>query len=87
MGASDGCPYFASLVVLGDADMAALARTMSAALGQEGARGGAAPGPHGGLVGRVLAPSAPVLIGALEAAWGLARAALLGLPALSLRKA
>jgi urease accessory protein len=86
VGGSDGSPYFGSFVLVGEADMAVLARAITCALARAGASGGATPGPRGGLVGRVLAPSAPVLVDALDALWGHARGALLGLPPLSLRK-
>jgi urease accessory protein len=86
VGGSDGFPYFGSFLLVGEADMAELARALTRALGRAGATGGASPGPRGGLIGRLLAPSAPVLVDALAAVWAVARRTLLGLPPLALRK-
>ena len=43
--------------------------------------------PRRGVLVRCLAPSAPVLLAAIDECWRLARGALLGLPPLALRKA
>ena len=85
-GLADGHPYFGSVFVAGPGDLGALARAMTAALDEARVAGGAAPGPRGGLVARVLAGGAPSLLGALDALAALARHALLGLPPLRLRK-
>jgi hypothetical protein len=42
--------------------------------------------PRRGALVRCLAPTAPALVDAIEGCWRLARRALLGLPALALRK-
>jgi urease accessory protein len=86
VGGSDGFPYFGSFLLAGPADMAELARALTRALGRAGATGGASPGPRGGLIGRLLAPSAPILLDALAAVWAVARRALLDLPPLALRR-
>lgn len=86
LGCAEGHPYFGSLVVVGPVNLAALARAITAALEEGGAMGGAAPGPRGGLIARVLAPSAPALVTALDALAALARRELLGLPPLPRRR-
>jgi urease accessory protein len=85
-GGTDGHPYFGAVFAAGPGDLRDLARAMTAALQRPGVRGAAAPGPRGGLVARVLGADAPALLGAIDTLAALARRALLGLPALALRK-
>ena len=86
VGCAEGHPYFGSAVVVGPGPLDSLARAITAALADLGVPGGAAPGPRGGLVARVLAPAAPALVTALDAIAGLARRALLDLPPLPRRR-
>jgi urease accessory protein len=86
LGCGDGHAYFGSVFVNGPGDLAALARAMTSALAERSVTGGAAAGPRGGLVARVLAASAPGLLGALDELATLARAMVLGLPSLARRK-
>jgi urease accessory protein len=85
-GCAEGHPYFASAFMAGAGDVVALARAISAALGTLGVKGAAAPGPRGGLVARVLAASAPALVGALDSLAALGRRHVLDLPPLSRRR-
>lgn len=86
IGSSDGCAYFGAFVALGPGDMASLAREVAGALVQDGVKGGAAAGPRGGVVARILATGAPAFVAALDRMWAVARRALLDLPPLALRK-
>ena len=86
LGCAEGHPYFGSAVVVGTGNLAALACAITAALDEGEVTGGAALGPRGGLVARVLAPTAPALIVALETVAALARRELLGLPPLPRRR-
>lgn len=86
VGGTDGHPYFGSILVVGPGDLAKLARAMTEMLGACGVVVGAAAGPRGGLVARVLAVSAPAFLDALDTACALARRAVLDLPPLALRK-
>jgi len=86
LGATDGHPYFASLVVVAD-DVEGFRREVT----QRFPTGGdvaAAAGvlPRRGAIVRCLAPSAPALLGALDVLWAAARQHILGLPPLLLRK-
>jgi len=86
LGAAEGRPYFASLVVIAD-DVEAFRRDVVArfpAGGEVLAAAGALP-RRGALV-RCLAPSAPALLDAIDALWAAARRDVLGLPPLALRK-
>lgn len=86
LGAAEGHAYFASLVVVGeevDAFRRAVAGRFPAG-GETTVAAGALP--RRGVLVRCLAPSAPALLDALDALWGLARRELLGLPPLALRK-
>lgn len=86
-GAADGHPYFATVLVAGAGDLGDLATSLASALaGREGVTAGAGALRRGGVVARVLARTAPALLGALDAAWAHARRALLGLPPLPLRR-
>lgn len=86
VGGTDGHPYFAAVFVVGPGDLGGLARAMTTALDGTGVLAGAAPGPRGGLVARVLAPDAPALLRALDTLSALARRTVLELPPLRLRK-
>ena len=87
LGFTEGRPYFATLVIVADsglerfhagADAAFAARDdVTIAVGALRRRG---------LVVRCLAADAPALVQSLQALWDLARGAVLGLPALGLRK-
>ena len=86
LGATEGCPYFASMVVVAD-DVGGFLRAVSArfpAGGELGVAAGALP-RRGALV-RCLAPSAPILLDALAVLWATARRQVLDLPPLALRK-
>jgi urease accessory protein len=86
-GVTDGHPYFATVVVAGDGDAGDLADAVAGALaGRQDVTAGAGALRRGGLVARVLARTAPALLGALDAAWAQARHGLLGLPPLALRR-
>jgi len=88
LGAAEGHAYVGSFLAL------APARDRWDILVTELAETGAVPAAHlgvaalarGGIVGRVLADTAPALRAALDALWSAARRALLGLPPLNLRK-
>jgi urease accessory protein len=86
LGAAEGRPYFASVVVVAD-DVDGFRREVGArfpAGGEVAAAAGSLP-RRGALV-RCLAPSAPALLDALETLWAAARRHVLGLPPLPLRK-
>jgi urease accessory protein len=86
-GFTESRPYFASIAIVGAFDRDRFA----ADVGRLDASGGATKvgvavlARRGALV-RCLAPSAPALLDAVEGCWRLARAAVLGLPPLALRK-
>jgi urease accessory protein len=86
LGATDGHPYFASLVVVAD-DVEDFRREVTQRF-PAGADVAAAAGvlPRRGAIVRCLAPSAPALLGALDVLWTLARGHVLALPPLALRK-
>jgi hypothetical protein len=71
---------------VGPGALGPLAGAIKATLGALGVTAGAAPGPRGGLVARVLAPTAPALVTALDTLAALARRALLDLPPLARRR-
>ena len=86
LGAGEGHPYFASLVVVAD-DVEGFRREVTERFSVDGdvvAAAGVLP-RRGALV-RCLAPSAPTLLGALDLLWATARRHVLGLPPLGLRK-
>ena len=88
LGFAESCPYFASIVVVGAFDRARFAADVHAWSGDGLAPSlGVAVLPRRGVLVRCLAPSAPVLLAAIDECWRLARGALLGLPPLALRKA
>lgn len=88
IGGADGRGYVGTFGVFADTgDWESLSADLSAALlGIPGATGGASAIGTGGCVARVLAASAPALTEACSALWTAARGALLGRPALELRK-
>ena len=90
LGGAEGMAYLGSFVAVAAAehDWPAMARALAAGPGSEcpGARVGITPLGRGGVLARVLAPSAPLLVGAAGALWNAARRHLFGLPPLALRK-
>lgn len=86
LGAAEGRPYFASLVVVAD-DVDAFRREVSERFPPAGALAVAAGAlARGGALVRCLAPTAPALLDALDLLWATARRRILGLPPLALRK-
>ena len=86
LGAAEGRPYWASLVVVAD-DVEAFRRAVAARFPPGGDLAIAAGVlPRRGAMVRCLAPSAPLLLDALDALWATARREVLGLPPLALRK-
>jgi urease accessory protein len=87
LGYTESYPYFGSVLVAGESDWVALRRVVDALLANHpGVSGAAGLLARGGLMIRLLAASAPALLGAVDALWTLARARVLGLPPLALRK-
>ena len=86
LGLAEGAPYFATMVVAGDGGSDVLGSIQRALAGSRDIRHGAAPLSGGGAIVRCLAPTAPALLDTLDTVWSEARRALLGLPALVLRK-
>ena len=86
LGAAEGRPYWASLVVVVD-DADPFRRDVAARF-PPGAGVAVAAGalPRRGALVRCLAPTAPTLIDTLDTLWAMARRDLLGLPPLALRK-
>lgn len=88
LGLTEHHSYFATIVVIGDADFGGFARAVAAVPGPGGdVAMGAGALARRGVVARVLAASAPALLDALDRVWALARRALLGLSPPALRKA
>ncbi len=87
LGGAEGHAYVGTFLALAPArdGWEALATELAEA-GGPAAQLGITALPRGGIVGRVLADTAPALRAALDALWGVARRALLGLPPLNLRK-
>lgn len=86
LGAAEGRPYFASFVVVAD-DVDGFRRAVAARFpcgGEVAVAAGSLP-RRGALV-RCLAPTAPILLDAVNALWAAARREILGLPPLALRK-
>jgi urease accessory protein len=83
LGGTEDAAYFATVVVLGDVDVDALARQVMGRLGTSVAVGRLA---RRGALLRCLVPDAPALARSLDAVWSLARRALFGLAPLALRK-
>lgn len=87
LGFTEGCPYFATVALIGRDDMADFRGDVEAVLtAREGVAGGVGLLPRGGAVVRVIATSAPALLETIDAVWGRARRILLDLPPLALRK-
>ena len=89
LGAAEAHDYvgtFAALAPAREGWEALAAALAEAARPVPGAAVGVAALARGGVLGRVLARSAPALRGALDALWSGARGALLGMPPLDLRK-
>jgi urease accessory protein len=84
LGLTDGRPYFATIVVAG-MGLDAFAGAVGA-LEVDGVEIGLGALARGGVVVRCLADDAPGLGDAITAVWGAARATVLGLPPLALRK-
>jgi len=83
LGGTEDAAYFATVVVLGDVDVDALARRVMGRLGTSVAVGRLA---RRGALLRCLVPDAPALARSVDALWSLARRALFGLAPLALRK-
>jgi urease accessory protein len=90
LGAAEGMPYTATFACLAPshAGLEELAAALASALavGAPGVRAGVTTLARGGVVARVLAPSAPALQHAVEALWAACRRDLWKLPPLHLRK-
>jgi urease accessory protein len=87
LGFTESQPYFASIAVVGEFDRDSFAAEVAEVVADgDGVRLGVALLPRRGALVRCLAPTAPALVDAIEGCWRLARRALLGLPALALRK-
>jgi urease accessory protein len=86
LGLAEGRPYFATIVLVAEAGLDAFIADLPGALPTRAATVGAARLPRRGALVRCLATDAPALSMALETVWTLARARLLGLPPLGLRK-
>jgi urease accessory protein len=86
LGFTEGAPYFATVVVIVDGDLAPLRGATDAALAAAGITGGVAALPRRGVVVRCLARDAPALADGLDAVWAAVRQTVLGLPPLALRK-
>jgi len=88
LGLTEGHPYFATVLIISEANWESLATAVQAGpICRADAVVGVGALARGGVVARVLAANAPALLGALESLWALARRTLLGLPPLLLRKA
>ncbi|MBI4638901.1 MAG: urease accessory protein UreD [Candidatus Rokubacteria bacterium] len=85
-GPTDGWPYFATVVCVGEGLERFAAEVARALPRGADARVAAAPLPRRGVVVRCLAASAPALTETVELIWGTARREFLGIPALALRK-
>jgi urease accessory protein len=86
LGLAEGRPYFATIVLIAEAGLDAFIADLPDALPMDAATVGAARLPRRGALVRCLAPDAPALSAALDSVWTLARAHLLDLPPLRLRK-
>jgi urease accessory protein len=90
LGGAEGLAYVGAFVAVaegrGDWDGVARALADRLDLRAGGTRSGVTPLGRGGLLARVLAPSAPVLTRAAEVLWTESRRLLFGLPALGLRR-
>ena len=90
LGGTDGLPYVATFVALrpGRSEWDQLVGTLQAVLdpGAAGGRAGVSTLGRGGVLARLLCPSAPALAASVEALWAACRRHLLGLPPARLRK-
>jgi urease accessory protein len=90
LGGTEGLPYVATFVALRPAGgpWDDLAAALQAALdaGPVGGRAGVCTLGRGGVLARLLCPSAPALQAAVEALWAACRRRLLGMPPARLRK-
>ncbi len=87
LGAAEGHPYFATLVVVAEAGVEAFTAAAGRVLERaRGLSGGVAALPRRGAIVRCLAADAPALTEGLDALWAAARREVLGLPPLLLRK-
>ena len=87
LGFTEGRPYFATLVVVADSGLEAFTAQADAAFtGRADVTVAVGALRRGGLVVRCLAADAPALVHTVQALWDLARGAVLGVPALALRK-
>jgi urease accessory protein len=90
LGGAEGMAYVGAFVAAADgrADWGEVARCLAACLEMQAgeARGGVTALGRGGVLARVLAPSAPALTRAVQALWAECRRRLFGLAALDLRK-
>ena len=90
LGGAEGCSYVGTFVAAApsaegwDEIACELSRTVAAL--DTGARVGVTPLARGGLLARLLCPSAPALEASVRALWTASRRRLLGLPPLALRK-
>jgi len=84
LGLTDGAPYVATAVVIAEEPLDAFARAVGA--GTATARLAVARLPRRGALVRCLAADAPSLGWAVTHVWATARATVLGLPPLDLRK-
>jgi urease accessory protein len=90
LGAAEGMAYVATVVCLAPAhaglDELSIALADALAANAPDARAGVTTLARGGVVARILAPSAPGLYRAIERAWACCRSRLWGLSPLALRK-
>lgn len=86
LGFADGHPYFATIAVIGERCDRLCRDIADAGTRWPDATAAAALLPRRGVVVRVLAASAPALLGVVETVWAAGRSAMLGLPPLALRK-
>jgi urease accessory protein len=86
LGVTEDRPYFATVVVIGDAGVAAFAERVATRGDDVGIELGAGLLARRGAVVRCLARDAPALVSAVHAVWTAARVEVLGLPPLMLRK-
>ena len=86
LGITEGRPYFATVIVVADAGLAAFAERVAGLDGGDDFDVGVGVLPRRGAVVRCLAVAAPALTRAIDAVWTAARRDVLGLPPLALRK-
>lgn len=90
LGAAEGMAYIATLLCLAPSHprLEGLAAALAAAMAESAAdaRAGVTPLARGGVLARILAPSAPIMQRAVHAGWTACRAWLWDLPPLVLRK-